>query len=657
LTNTTLDAATPTTIATILVGDDVNPSRFYIVANVNGTGVKSDALKNLAVGASESDFDHAYTNALAVDANGNLALIGTPLPMSVRDAAPTANGYITVASPSTEGIVHNVHLKRRVARFDIINAAAYTNFEVTRVIITNAQRSGWMHDAGFNAASDPFAASTGKTIVNASTANGPAVSGLDNDGNGIDDDYDNGIADSLFLTPSAFYLWPTEMKELSPETATEILIEGKYYNGITRLYKLDLTGKGTVLVEANKVYRIKVIRSLEKQLKFELIVDDWEDTVDIETDKTEGTVTWANVTATSSGGKTFDLTNFEGKDDCDSLEYSSSATAPVTLTIVCEGTNLTGGANNHVTAIQILSRSALIRDDGLQGDLDATRDPANIVSETRLTYGVHYITKHTITLAPTDAPLISMLRITNAANEQDYRLIKLVSKNYAKTGYAPVVVGNLLWAPVNVGATNLPDTKANFANDANGESITGHHFQWGRNVPFLPTDANVSTKAAQGPLAPDLAADTTVFIKSTGDWLSVGDNDLWGGVSSDRVKMQGPCPPGWRVPTKDEWAALIAATSKTNASNNWYTWTVTATNTILYFQNGGLRSSTGTVVDYAGQTGPWGLFWTASTDVSGNAYRIYLTNNSPSLSAPGNPGDNKARGYSIRAVRDIPTPP
>ncbi|MDR0541804.1 MAG: hypothetical protein LBH19_06290 [Dysgonamonadaceae bacterium] len=644
------------TIVTITVGDYSDPSRFYIVANVNGSDtvhpdmITSDPLAKVQKNVTTcAEFEALLSDA--VDKGGTVRLLGTPIPMSIGKAssgADASNGYIAVSNPSTAQLIDDVHLKRRVARFDVINTANYSNFKITRIAVARAQKKGWLFDRGFVEGADSWTAdNTYKFEISAAAAadslafNGPAVVG----------------ADSFHLTKAAFYLYPTLLDK--NYTKTEIILEGIYNQTSPVLYTLNLDNyPGQELaVEANKLYRIKVHRTQEQKLKFDIIVDHWDiaDTIPTANMGTDIT-SWGVLRSSASPSLALAM---DAATESDEYEYTVSQYDPSivdTLTLFTSGTNLTPRETDplkrHVTDVRIEPKKGVVYEAGDLAVMKATQ----VVSSTHLTYGTEYVTEHKIILPPTDAPIEVLLKISSAYNADEERVITLRSSNYAKTGYKPVKIGNLLWAPVNVGATKLPATKPAFTNTADGYALTGDHFQWGRNFAYPPFPTNLAVAAAQGPVALDSSIVATgVFIKSTtqlGNWMSNPDPDLWGGDSGAPAKAKGPCPAGWRIPTEDEWMALRNAVGSAN-SNGWVTATVTASGDKLYFPIGGYRTGVSASLSsyYTGSgTAGGGYYWT-STYRGTNAVRV-------SIAAIGidNTNDGCAYGMSIRAVRDIPNP-
>ncbi|MDR0508120.1 MAG: hypothetical protein LBH32_15090, partial [Dysgonamonadaceae bacterium] len=394
-------ASSPTTTATITVGDNDSPSKFYIVANVNGTSpVKADGLVvgnipgQLMVNETTSaQFEARLANLLA-DSNGEILEadnLTTPLPMSISSKT-SSGGYVQVSDPSSAGTISDIHLKRRVARFDILNNSDYSNFVITSVYVSKAQRTGWMHDIDGVASTTWAADSLGKFVIldkaNGGTLNlngTPSIkvdtidwssgSPVDGQQDKIFDDFqlpdnETDYKDSLERAKAVFYLYPTEVA--ADGSKTEIMIEGELY-GIKKIYSLDLKDlQGKVDIVANKLYTIKVKRSVSNQVKFELIVDEWDDGVEIPAGgSTSGITEWGSATADT--GETFDLSVTAPN------SYTYGSASEVTLTIVNKGTALNG--NGHVSSISF-SPVGVVDQDYLQSDYNSTATGANVTSET-----------------------------------------------------------------------------------------------------------------------------------------------------------------------------------------------------------------------------------------------------------------------------------
>ncbi|MDR0505828.1 MAG: hypothetical protein LBH32_03280 [Dysgonamonadaceae bacterium] len=471
LSDYSLSATGNTTVATISVEGETTSSRFYLLANVgiSGKPVQSFALDNMSAGTKSTVFETRFADALEADpTTGELTLLDTPLPMSISKSTSTntdagnGNGYVEVADPSAQGSVDGVHLKRRVARFDIINNADWSNFEVTRIIISRAQTTGWLHDTEFDASNLPSEwPAEGKTIIPGTNANGTPSSKVDqwnekdpsNPGSdGIYDDFQNGgplDKDTLReqVNRAIFYLWPTELKqnvdasgsEMAVTKGTEIVIEGKFYGQTSRLYRLNLTADQSI--EANKIYRIKIKKLSQNLLKFDLItVDDWAEDVDVNTEPTQTFLDWSKASFSAKGGQlaaaSIDLTQDWTPLTPGSYEYISTTSDSAKITIVTVGTNLTSGGHTTSAVIKAIGQDGT---DFLASDLTDTK--AYITSDTKLTYGTaFYTTTHTIILPPTAAPLKTLLEIVNPANDTDIKVIEIKSNSFKKAGKATVAM-------------------------------------------------------------------------------------------------------------------------------------------------------------------------------------------------------------------------
>jgi hypothetical protein len=464
--------------ATVDIGSSDTDSRFYIIANVNlADGVAANGLKQLSPASTSTEFELIASDALAKNTAGYLTPLGTPIPMSIDKAsknAAVAAGYYEIGNPQQAGIVKDVQMKRRVARFDIMNNKDYSGLEVTNIVVSRARAKGWLQDKALNDATD-FNPTRGDMYIPATKANGTSGS-LDDDEKWVFDTSDpspanhhwvstagqdkipddfQGVApvrDSLEVNPAVFYLWPTVLeatldatgKPADVTTGTEILIEGKYKN-TTKLYRLMLDAETEI--KANNRYTIRIARVTENTVGFELTVDHWIEGLNdsIVTSAPVETVTWGALTD-ESGAVIQDLTNknTSGPD----AEYEYCSDQEVKLILQTEG-----GTRGNKGVVRVdMTIDGQAGDDYLASDWAATSDPDNVHSKTKVTYGTRYITNDTIYLPPTDAPLEYTMTIYNVAKATDNRVIKLKTNNVGKLGKQLIKLNTIL-----EGATTIPN--------------------------------------------------------------------------------------------------------------------------------------------------------------------------------------------------------
>jgi uncharacterized protein (TIGR02145 family) len=161
--------------------------------------------------------------------------------------------------------------------------------------------------------------------------------------------------------------------------------------------------------------------------------------------------------------------------------------------------------------------------------------------------------------------------------------------------------------------------------------INGGYWQWGR-----------SAEAAAGPTATDPKDGAVSGWNTTG-----AANGDW----ADGTKTgNDPCPPGFRVPTIDQWDGVIANNTKTSVG----TFNVSATNygagkkfgDQLMLPAAGFRlSSNGSVFN----RGFNGFYWSSSSteNDSGNAWRLSFNS-----SFDGTNNSLRINGYSVRCVAE-----
>jgi uncharacterized protein (TIGR02145 family) len=134
------------------------------------------------------------------------------------------------------------------------------------------------------------------------------------------------------------------------------------------------------------------------------------------------------------------------------------------------------------------------------------------------------------------------------------------------------------------------------------------------------------------------------------------NSTTWGALPSTSIASgtnwltANPCPPGWRVPTKEEWAAVI------NTSNNAITkvgtdWTNSADNYVtgmkvgdaLVLPTAGRRLSDG-MLNVRGSTG---YYWSSTANRSAGC-NVYFNGSAQSTGD----GSNRSYGFSVRCISD-----
>jgi hypothetical protein len=206
-----------------------------------------------------------------------------------------------------------------------------------------------------------------------------------------------------------------------------------------------LTLNHQVSINANNIYKITVAEHEQQTIDIELTVEHWNDSQEnVVADQNTSLINWAGATCKSSDSK-FDITlDHAGIADNATFEYS--ITQPITLTIVTEGKNKSGGTTGgHSTILSVAP-------EGTWGYLQSDLDGITVSSATSTTYGISYTTTHTITLTPTDAPLETVLEIKDPANSSDVKQIHLKSINFNKLGKA--VSGTVLNAKTKATGLN-----------------------------------------------------------------------------------------------------------------------------------------------------------------------------------------------------------
>ena len=274
------------------------------------------------------------------------------------------------------------------------------------------------------------------------------------------------------------------------------------------------------------------------------------------------------------------------------------------------------------------------------------------------------------------------------SDDKQYTAIQMKGKD-GKTYY---------WAPVNVGATEIPTTVPAASSAAGGTNdltaTCGLLFQWGRKYGFTNTNNSDITNAekfdgktdllgfptGEGALADMSPWDNKFIVYSSsspntqGNWLRFeagADNpssssmvaDAWyqklwnldevansvvDATKTARKTPSDPCPAGWRVPTMAEWVTIGADDSSTGKSWSGSTHIMTVNAAItpnLLLPAAGFRlHSDGS----SGSQGSNGYFWSSSVPSgSTGARNVYFRSATLYQST-----NFRASGFSVRCLQE-----
>ncbi len=190
------------------------------------------------------------------------------------------------------------------------------------------------------------------------------------------------------------------------------------------------------------------------------------------------------------------------------------------------------------------------------------------------------------------------------------------------------------WLDRNLGADPMPFDPAMDATGNTDSRLYGDQFQWGRGDDGHQDRTSSTTGILSTMDQPGHGDFITSNAGGNWDWRSPQNDSLWQGVDGLNI----PCPPGWRIPTEDEWEAELDSWGVDQNATG-------AFNSPLKLPVSGGRNTLGspTFVD------SYGFYW-SSTPASGPIHRsvqllFHISDASISTSVRGG-------GQSVRCIKD-----
>lgn len=165
--------------------------------------------------------------------------------------------------------------------------------------------------------------------------------------------------------------------------------------------------------------------------------------------------------------------------------------------------------------------------------------------------------------------------------------------------------------------------------------------------------ANMFVDPRDGKVYPVMQVGTRVWMAQNLDYQSPTGSSFYGGSSKYEVPYgrlytadaaQDNVPVGWRVPTVDDWDALIAAYGTPHDAYNALIYPGT---TCFKAQLGGSTDNNGN----PSQMGQFGFYWTSKAKDAGNTYYAGFSGRSLSIATNATVPNNYS--LSLRYVRDV----
>lgn len=221
---------------------------------------------------------------------------------------------------------------------------------------------------------------------------------------------------------------------------------------------------------------------------------------------------------------------------------------------------------------------------------------------------------------------------------------------YGDLRLAAITYKGSLWAPVNVGATEVPTSITSDMSASDIVKYCGYYFQWGRKTPFksdgYPDDIapeSVHPTYVEA-ITPDYQyADKFITVKNE-SWfsdLSPLSPALFRGDYA-WPRNQQPCPTGWQIPIQSELEGIRAEASVTSPLTNNGIWKSPSVPAFV-LPVGGKRFTNGTVVKPVSNT----LYWSSTIGALNWSISLSLKENNFIVEV-----NSQANGSFVRCVKE-----